>query len=70
MIFKVYYQESKNEVPVREKTQIIYVEGEAERDIRLKLADKPYNIEFITVLEGHFLEFEKQSEDFKVLEIE
>ncbi|MEH7524618.1 RNA polymerase epsilon subunit, partial [Bacillus sp. JJ1503] len=48
MIFKVFYQESKKEVPVREKTQTIYVEGESERDVRLKLADKPYNIEFIT----------------------
>ncbi|MEH7122275.1 DNA-directed RNA polymerase subunit epsilon [Bacillus sp. JJ1532] len=70
MIFKVFYQESKKEVPVREKTQTIYVEGESERDVRLKLADKPYNIEFITILEGQFLDFEKQSEDFKVLEIE
>ncbi|MBY0120874.1 DNA-dependent RNA polymerase subunit epsilon [Bacillus sp. S/N-304-OC-R1] len=69
MIFKVFYQESKKEVPVREKTQTIYVEGESERDIRLKLADKPYNIEFITAVEGNFLEFEKQSEDFNVLEI-
>lgn len=69
MIFKVFYQESKKEVPVREKTQTIYVEGESERDIRLKLADKPYNIEYITAVEGNFLEFEKQREDFNVLEI-
>ncbi|KAB2337342.1 DNA-dependent RNA polymerase auxiliary subunit epsilon family protein [Cytobacillus depressus] len=69
MIFKVFYQASNKEVPVREKTQTIYVEGESERDIRLKLADKPYNIEYITGVRGAFLEFEKQHEDFNVLEI-
>jgi DNA-dependent RNA polymerase auxiliary subunit epsilon len=70
MIFKVYYQESKTEVPVREKTKTIFVEGESERDVRKKLADRNYNIEFVTSVQGEFLEYEKQSEDFKVLEIE
>ncbi|QED47370.1 DNA-dependent RNA polymerase subunit epsilon [Cytobacillus dafuensis] len=69
MIFKVFYQESIKEVPVREKTQTIYMEAESERDVRLKLADRPYNIEFIAELKGDFLEFEKQREDFNVLEI-
>ncbi|CAM3804374.1 DNA-dependent RNA polymerase subunit epsilon [Cytobacillus oceanisediminis] len=69
MIFKVYYQDSKTEVPVREKTKTIFVEGNSERDVRTKLADRPYNIEFVTAVEGEFLEYEKQSEDFKVLEI-
>lgn len=69
MVFKVYFQDSKKEVPVREKTQTIFVEGDSERDIRKKLADRSYNIEFITALDGEYLEFEKQREDFKVLEI-
>ncbi|MBU8877646.1 DNA-dependent RNA polymerase auxiliary subunit epsilon family protein [Bacillus sp. FJAT-29790] len=69
MIFKVYYQETIKQVPVREKTKAIYVEGESERDVRTKLADRPYNIEFVTALEGPFLAYEKQNEDFKVLEI-
>lgn len=69
MVYKVYYQESKKEVPVREKTKTIYVEGKSERDVRTKLADRPYNIEFVTVVKGDFLEYEKQNEDFKVLEI-
>ena len=34
-----------------------------------KLTQYPYNIEFITPIEGAFLEYEKQNEDFKVLEI-
>ncbi len=69
MIFKVYYQESKTQVPVRENTKSIYTEGESVRDIRKKLAEYPYNIEFITLLEGASLEYEQQKEDFKVLEI-
>ncbi len=69
MVFKVFFQDSKKEVPVREKTQTIFVEGDSERDIRKKLADRSYNIEFITAVDGAYLEFEKQSEDFKVLEI-
>lgn len=69
MIFKIYYQESKTQVPVRENTKSIYVEGESVRDIRRKLSERPYNIEFITPLDGASLEHEKQNEDFKVLEI-
>jgi len=70
MIFKVYYQESIYQMPVRENTKTLYVEGESEREVRKKLADRPYNIEYITKLSGKYLEYEKQSEDFKVLEIE
>jgi len=70
MIFKVYFQDSKLEVPVREHTRTIYVKGISERDVRTKLAEKPYNIEFITAVNGAFLEYEQQNEDFTVLEIE
>jgi DNA-dependent RNA polymerase auxiliary subunit epsilon len=69
MIFKVYYQETKTQVPVRENTKTIFVEGESVRDIRKKLADKPYNIEIVIPLEGAVLEYEKLNEDYKVLEI-
>jgi DNA-dependent RNA polymerase auxiliary subunit epsilon len=70
MIFKVYFQDLKTEVPVRENTRTIFVKGVSERDVRTKLAEKPYNIEFITSVEGAFLEYEQQNEDFTVLEIE
>ncbi|WP_428908801.1 DNA-dependent RNA polymerase subunit epsilon [Niallia sp. Krafla_26] len=69
MVFKVFYQESKTQVPVREMTKSLYIEGESVREVRKKLAQFPYNIEFISPIEGAFLEFEKQKEDFKVLEI-
>ena len=29
MVFKVFYQESKTQVPVREMTKTMYVEGES-----------------------------------------
>lgn len=66
MIFKVYYQKKFNQVPVREFTETIFVEGESEADVRLKLVPRKYNIEFITPLSGAYLEYEQQNEDFKV----
>ncbi|RLQ95915.1 DNA-dependent RNA polymerase subunit epsilon [Falsibacillus albus] len=69
MIFKVFYQDSKMEVPVREKTNTLYVQADSERDVRLKLKDRSINIEFVQKLEDAHIEYEKQSEDFKVLEI-
>ncbi|BCU52009.1 DNA-dependent RNA polymerase auxiliary subunit epsilon [Staphylococcus auricularis] len=65
-IFKVFYQENNDEVIVRENTQTIYVEGESEEQVRRYLKDRNYNIEFITKLEGAHLEYEKQSDHFKV----
>lgn len=69
MIFKVFYQETKTEIPVRENTKTLFIEAESERDVRTKLANKPFNIEFVTEVKGAFLEYEKQNEEFKVLEI-
>lgn len=69
MIFKVFYQETKTEVPVREKTKSLYIKGESEREVRAKLENTPYNIEYILPIDGAFLEYEQQKEDFKVLEI-
>lgn len=70
MIFKVYYQEKITEVPVRENTQTIYIEASSEREVRTKLSDRPFNIERIQVVEGQYLEYERQKEYFEVLEIE
>ncbi|MCM3572952.1 MULTISPECIES: DNA-dependent RNA polymerase subunit epsilon [Mesobacillus] len=70
MIFKVYFQESNKQVPVREKTQTIYVKADSERDVRTKIADRQYNIEYVEAVEGNYFEYEKQKENFEVLEIE
>ncbi|MFC0270802.1 DNA-dependent RNA polymerase subunit epsilon [Metabacillus herbersteinensis] len=69
MVFKVYFQEKVTEVPVRESTNSIYIEADTEGEVRLKLKDRPYNIEYINPLQGAYLEYEKQSVNYKVLEI-
>ncbi|MDV2685257.1 DNA-directed RNA polymerase subunit epsilon [Alkalihalophilus lindianensis] len=66
MIFKVYFQKNFQQVPVRELTESIFVEGESESDVRKKLIAREYNIEFVTPVSGAYLEYEKNSEDFKV----
>lgn len=66
MIFKVLYQEKMEEVPVRESTKSLYIEGINERNVRKKLSERNYNIEYVQVLEGEHLNYEKQSENFKL----
>ncbi|WP_409292017.1 DNA-dependent RNA polymerase subunit epsilon [Peribacillus sp. SCS-37] len=69
MIFKIYYQELASEVPVREATKSVFVEGDSERDVRQKVADRNYNVEYIAKVSGSYLTYEKQNEDFNVLEL-
>ncbi|SDY78673.1 DNA-dependent RNA polymerase auxiliary subunit epsilon [Evansella caseinilytica] len=66
MIFKVFYQPTITEVPVREKTDALYIEAETEEEVRKLLADRKYNIEFITPLKGEALAYEQQNEKFKL----
>ncbi|SFG38303.1 DNA-dependent RNA polymerase subunit epsilon [Sporolactobacillus nakayamae] len=66
MIYKVLYQPSRDEVPVREQTGALYLEANDVRDVRKKLADKPYNVEFIQPLTGKFLDYEQKSAEFKL----
>jgi DNA-dependent RNA polymerase auxiliary subunit epsilon len=66
MIYKVYYQENVHEVPVRENTKTMYIEASSEREVRYKLKDRPYNIEYISLLEGNHLEYEQASPNYKV----
>ena len=69
MVFKVYFQENSKEVPVREKTKVLFVEGESVRDVRKKIAPRGFNVELVQEVTGAFLEYEKQNEDYNVLEI-
>jgi len=69
MLFKVYYQESITEVPVRENTKTLFIEGESVRDVRIKIAGRGFNVEYVQEVKGAYLEYEQQNEDFKVLEI-
>lgn len=69
MIFKVYYQANSTEVPIRENTKTIYVEAKSVREVRRILKNEPYNVERVEEISGPYLEYEKQQEDFKVLEL-
>jgi DNA-dependent RNA polymerase auxiliary subunit epsilon len=68
MIFKVYYQENIKEVPVRENTKTLFIEGESVRDVRTKIADRGYNVESVQEVKGAYLNYEQQNVDYKVLE--
>lgn len=65
-VFKVFYQEDKSEVIVRESTQTKYFEGQTEEQVRRYLSDRNYNIELVQKLEGAHLEYEKKSDHFNV----
>lgn len=70
MIFKVYYQENRFEVPVRENTQSLYVEAASEREVRHHLKDRNYNVELVQLLEGNHLEYEQASQHYEVESVE
>ncbi|WP_050614629.1 DNA-dependent RNA polymerase subunit epsilon [Bacillus testis] len=69
MIYKVYYQESLSEVPVREKTKTMFVKSDSVLNVRRSLKDRNLNIEYIGTVEGAYMDYEKENEDFKVLEL-
>ncbi|WLD94993.1 DNA-dependent RNA polymerase subunit epsilon [Alkalihalobacillus sp. AL-G] len=66
MIFKVFYQESLQEVPVREETKSLYFEADSVQAVRSALAGRNYNIEFIQQISGSHLKYEQQFEDFEL----
>lgn len=66
MIFKVFYQEDRETPARREYTKSLFIEADQVRDVREKLADRCYNIEYIQETSETFLEFEKQSDQFEV----
>ena len=69
MIYKVYYQETKERNPKREQTQSLYVEAENEEMVHNLLRENtPYNVEYIQLLEGNHLEYAKENADFKLME--
>ncbi|CEA02410.1 hypothetical protein CH76_04695 [Lysinibacillus sp. BF-4] len=66
MIYKVYYQENAHEIPVRENTRSMYLEAQSEREVRVKLQNFDYNIEYIQLLEGEYLAHEQESPNFEL----
>ncbi|KRL85567.1 DNA-directed RNA polymerase subunit epsilon [Lacticaseibacillus pantheris] len=69
MIYKVLYQPSRLENAMRENTVSLYLEADSERTARKLLEENTdYNIELIQPLEGKFLEYEQQSDNYKLTE--
>ncbi|MDF2945804.1 MAG: hypothetical protein K0S51_483 [Bacillales bacterium] len=70
MYFKVYYQEKTNEVAVREMTKTLYVKASSLVEVRRAIAKYSYNIEQIEEVNGAYLEYEKTSPNFKLMELD
>jgi len=66
MIFKVYYQDTMEEYPIRERTKSLFLEADSVRDVRQKLVDHGYNIEYIQQMDEIHLAYEQQSADFEL----
>lgn len=66
MIFKVFYQDSLDVPPRRERTKSMYIEAATIREVRTKLAGRNHNIEFVQEMSDGFLDYEKQTEQFEV----
>ena len=75
MIYKVFYQETKERSPRREKTHSLYLEVEADSELAGRIEARkiveentPYNIEFIELLSDKHLDYEKESGTFELTE--
>ncbi len=69
MIYKVYYQETKERNPKREQTHSLYVDVDDVVTARHIVEENtPYNIEYIQELTGNHLEYEKEQPDFHITE--
>ena len=75
MIYKVFYQETKDRSPRRENTRSLYLEIEADNELegrikarKLVEENTDYNIEFIELLSDKHLEYERESGTFQVTE--
>lgn len=60
MIYKVFYQPSKEQSPSRENTMALYIEADSIVEARqLISANTPYRIDFIQELSAAHLNYEK-----------
>ena len=75
MIYKVFYQETKDRSPKREMTRSLYLDIDAKNELEGRIAARalieektPYNVEFIELLSDKHLEYEKEHADFEITE--
>ncbi|EGJ27863.1 DNA-dependent RNA polymerase subunit epsilon [Streptococcus porcinus] len=76
MIYKVFYQETKDRNPRRENTKSLYIDIEAKDELEgrikaRKLVEEKtnYNVEFIELLSDKHLEYEKETGVFEITEL-
>ena len=69
MIYKVFYQESKDRSPRREQTKALYLDIDASSELEGRIIARKrieentsYNVEFIELLSDKHLEYEKEFE--------
>ena len=75
MIYKVFYQESKDQSPRRERTKSLYLEVDAATELEGRIIARQlveehtaYNIELIELLSDNHLEYEKSHADCTITE--
>lgn len=75
MIYKVFYQETKDSTPRREQTRALYLDIDAQTELEGRIIARQlveehtaYNIEFIELLSENHLEYEKTHADFSITE--
>ena len=76
MIYKVFYQETKNRSPRRETTRSLYLDIDASselegRIIARELVEKnrpEFNVEYIELLSDKLLNYEKETGAFEITE--
>ena len=76
MIYKVFYQETKDRSPRRENTRSLYLDIDASNELegriqarKLVEENTSYNIEFIELLSDKHLEYEKESGAVELTEL-
>lgn len=76
MIYKVFYQETKERNPRREQTKALYLDIDAQSELEGRIAARklveektPYNIEFIELLSDKHLKYEKETGVFQLTEL-
>ncbi|MGT2682834.1 DNA-dependent RNA polymerase subunit epsilon [Streptococcus porci] len=76
MIYKVFYQETKDRSPRRETTKTLYLEVDAQTELEgrikvRKLVEEKtgYNIELIQLLDDKSLAYEKETGVFSLTEL-
>ena len=76
MIYKVFYQETKDRSPRRETTRSLYLDINASSELEGRIISRQlveenrpeYNVEYIELLSDKLLDYEKETGAFEITE--